>query len=98
MDIEHAERLAQVGELAENNARRLDEVEKRQDNLDKIAVAVETLAVREKQVEADVKEIKGDVKTLASKPGQRWESLIEKIVMTIAAAAVGYVLAQLGLG
>ncbi|MBO5789549.1 MAG: hypothetical protein J6R40_00150 [Clostridia bacterium] len=97
MDIEHAERLATVEGLAENNARRLDDVEKRQDNLDALVGTVKELAVREKQVETDVKEIKNDVKTLASKPGQRWDSLVDKIVWAVAAAVVGFLLAKIGL-
>lgn len=97
MDIEHAERLAQVGELAENNARRLDDVEKRQDNLDELVGTVKVLAVREKQVESDVKEIKNDVKSLTSKPGQRWESLITETIKLVVAAIIGFILAKIGL-
>ena len=97
MDIEHAERLAAVGELAENNARRLDDVEKRQDNLDELVSTVKVLAVRETQVEADVKEIKNDVKSLTSKPGQKWEALITQIITLLVAAVVGFVLAKIGL-
>ena len=97
MDIEHAERLAAVGELAENNARRLDDVEKRQDNLDELVSTVKVLAVRETQVEADVKEIKNDVKSLTSKPGQKWEALITQIITLLVVAVVGFVLAKIGL-
>ncbi len=97
MDIQHAEQLAKVTELAENNSRRLDDVEKRQDNLDELVGTVKVLAVREKQVEADVKEIKNDVKSLTSKPGQRWETLVTQIITLLAAAIVGFVLAKIGL-
>jgi hypothetical protein len=98
MDIEHAERLAQVGELAENNARRLDEVEKRQDNLDELVGTVKVLAVREENVEDSVNEIKKDVKSLTAKSGQRWDTLIDKIVWAIAAAVIAFILSKIGLG
>ncbi len=97
MDIEHAERLSRVEELADSNSRRLGDVEKRQDNLDELVGTVKVLAVREKQVEADVKEIKNDVKTLAGKPGQRWETMITHIITLLAAAVVGFILAKLGI-
>lgn len=97
MDIEHAERLAKVEELASNNAARLDDVEKRQDNLDKIAEAVAGLAVREENVENAVNEIKTDVKSLTSKSGQRWDNLVDKIVWAVAAAAIAYFLSKIGL-
>ena len=97
MDLEHERRLTAVEDRAKSNAHRLDEVERRQDNLDKIAVAVESLAVREENVESDVKEIKSDVKGLAGKSGQRWDNLIDKIVWAIAAALVAFCLAKIGL-
>ena len=76
---------------------RVDEVERRQDNLDELVSTVKVLAVREENVENDVKEIKNDVKSLASKPAKMWDSMIEKIVLGIVAAVIGYILAQIGL-
>lgn len=96
MDFEHERRLTEVEERSKSNTHRLDEVEKRQDDLDELVSTVKVLAVREEAVESDVKEIKTDVKSLTSKPGQRWDSLIDKIILTIAAAIVGFILAQIG--
>ena len=59
--IEH--RLTAVEDRAASNTHRLDEMEKRQDNLDDLVSTVKVLAVREEAVENDVKEIKNDVKT-----------------------------------
>lgn len=97
MDLEHEERLSKVEERSKSNSHRLDDVEKRQDNLDKLVSTVEVLAVREKNVENDVKEIKTDVKILTSKPGQKWDNLTEKIILTVAAAVVGFILAKFGI-
>ena len=97
MDFEHEKRLTEVEERSKSNAHRLDEVEKRQDNLDELVSTVKVLAVREENVEADVKVIKNDVKSLTSKSGQRWDSLVDKIIITIAAAIIGFILAQIGI-
>lgn len=97
MDLEHEERLSKVEERSKSNTHRLDEVEKRQDNLDELIGTVKVLAVREENVENDVKEIKSDVKSLTNKPGQRWDNLVDKIIITIAAAVVGFLLAKFGL-
>lgn len=97
MDLEHEKRLTAVEEREKSNSHRLDDLEKRQDNLDKLVSTVEVLAVREKNVEDSVEEIKADVKTLTGKPGQRWDSLVDKIVWAIAAALLGFVLSQIGL-
>lgn len=97
MDMEHERRLTEVEERSKSNTHRLDDMERRQDNLDELVGTVKVLAVREEAVENDVKEIKSDVKSLTSKPGQRWDNLVDKVILAIAAAVVGFVLAQLGL-
>ena len=75
---------------------RVEEVERRQDNLDELVSTVKVLAVREENVENDVKEIKNDVKILTSKPGKMWDNMMEKIMLAVIAAVVGYILAQIG--
>lgn len=97
MEIKIEHRLTEVEDRAKSNTRRLEEVEKRQDNLDKLVSTVEVLAVREKNVENDVKEIKADVKSLTSKPAQRWDSIVDKVIWAIVAAMITYMLTQIGL-
>lgn len=97
MEIKIEHRLTEVEARSKSNMHRLDEVEKRQDNLDKLAISVEKLAMREESVEKDVKEIKTDVKSLTDKPAKRWESLVDKIFMLIIGAVVGFILHKLGL-
>ena len=96
MDLEHEKRLTEVEARSRSNMHRIDEVEKRQDNLDDLVSTVKVLAVREEAVETDVKEIKSDVKKLTNKSGQRWDGLVDKIIWTVAAAIVGFVLARIG--
>lgn len=97
MDLEHEKRLTEVEERSKSNKHRLDDLEKRQDNLDELVGTVKVLAVREENVESDVKEIKSDVKSLTSKPGQRWDSLVSQIITILVAAIAGFVLAKFGL-
>lgn len=94
-DIEH--RLTVVEGRSKANAHRLEDLEKRQDNLDDLVITVKVLATREEKVESDVKEIKNDVKSLASKPAQRWESLVNQIITVVVAAIAGFILAKIGL-
>lgn len=94
MKLEH--RLTDVESRAKSNSHRLDEVEKRQDNLDELVSTVKVLAVREENVESDVKEIKSDVKDLTSRSGKRWDTLVEKIIWAVVAAVVGFALAHIG--
>ncbi len=96
MDFEHEKRLTEIEERSKSNSHRIDSLEKRQDNLDELVGTVKVLAVREENVETDVKEIKSDVKSLTGKSGKLWDGMIEKIIMIIVAAVVGFVLAKIG--
>lgn len=97
MDLQHEKRLTEVEARAKSNAHRLDAVEKRQSILEELVGTVKALAVREENVENDVKEIKSDVKSLTEKPGKRWDALVDKVILTIAAALIGFLLARIGL-
>ena len=95
INIEH--RLTEVEERSKSNSHRLDDMEKRQDDLDELVSVVKVLAVREENVENDVKEIKSDVKSLTSKPAKRWDSLVNQLITIVVAAIAGFILAKLGL-
>lgn len=94
---EYEHRLTEVEERSKSNTHRLNEVERKQGEFVELVSSVKVLAEREQNVENDVKEIKNDVKTLTGKPGKRWDSLVDKAVVTIAAAVIGFILAKLGI-
>ena len=95
INIEH--RLTEVEARSKSNTKRLDDMEKRQDDLDELVSVVKVLAVREENVENDVKEIKNDVKSLTSKPAKRWDSLVNQLITIVVAAVAGFILAKFGL-
>ena len=95
MEIEH--RLTEVESRSKSNAHRLDEMEKRQDDLDELVSTVKVLADREVRVENDVKEIKDDVKSLKIKPLKRWDSVVNTVLIALVTAIAGFLLARLGL-
>lgn len=97
MDLDHERRLTEIEARSKSNTRRIEGIEKRQDDIEKLAISVEKLALRESNVENNVNEIKTKVDKLANKSGQRWDSLIDKIVAVLAAAVVGFILAKIGL-
>ena len=95
MDLEHERRLTSVEDKAKSNTRRIEDLERRQDNLDELVISVKALAVREDTVEKDVKEIKTEVKELAGKPGKRWEAFWNNALLTAASALIGFILAKI---
>lgn len=94
-ELEH--RLTETEDRSKSNSHRLDEVERRQDNLDDLVSTVKVLATQEQNLEKDVKEIKSDVKSLTSKSGKRWDSLVDKIIWAVAGAVLAFLLAKIGL-
>ena len=99
MSVEHEYecRLTKVEERSKSNSHRLDEVERRQDDLDKLVSSVSVLAAKQEQVETDVKEMKADVKTLIGKPARRWDAMVDKVLWAVAAAVIAFVLGRVGL-
>ena len=96
MEIMYEHRLTEVEDRSKSNTRRLNEMEKRQDDLDALVATVKVLVDREERVEEDVKEIKSDVKSLTNKPAKKWDNLVNQIVYVVAAAIVGFILAKIG--
>ena len=97
MEVNFEHRLTAVEDRSKSNTKRIDEMEKRQDDLDDLVTTVKVLATREENVENDVKEIKKDVKDLTGRSGKRWDDFVDKIVWALAAAALGFILAHIGL-
>ena len=97
MELNFEHRLTAVEDRSKSKSHRLEEVEKRQDNLDRLATSVEVLATREAAVENDVKEIKSDVKAIAAKPGKRWDGLMDKLILIAATAFVTWLFTKAGI-
>ena len=95
--LSNEHRLTAVEDMAKTNKRRIEEIEKRQDDLDKIVASVSVLKADQDHIQADVKEIKSDVKAIVEKPAKRWDTLVDKIVWAVLAAVVAFLLAKIGL-
>lgn len=92
-----AVKLAEVDQRSRSNTHRLEQVEKKLEDNEQLLTNVALIAQKQNALESDVQEIKSDVKTLTAKPGKRWESVVEKIILAVVAAGVTYLLAYVGL-
>lgn len=97
-ELEIERRLSHVEDRSKSNTHRLDEVEHRQEDMTELVQSVATIAQKQTDMDADVREIKTDVKALAAKPGKRWEGIVDKALLAVVAALVGYILFKLGIG
>jgi predicted nucleic acid-binding Zn-ribbon protein len=98
MDLDHEKRLTETESRSKSNTKRLDEMEKRQDDLADLVSTVKVLADREARVEDDVSEIKNDVKEMKAQPGKRWNGIVDKAIMTLVGLLIGFLASKIGLG
>ena len=101
---EMAVKLAEVDQRAKSNTRRVEKLELQTDAIQSLATSVEVLVKEQNhqtqamgRIEKTVEKLDGKVEALEKKPGKRWESAVEKIIMTLIAAIVGFILARIGL-
>lgn len=97
MDLEHERRLTEVEERSKSNSHRLDKLEESTEAINRLATSMEVMAERQEQVVETVGKLDTKVTALEEKPAKRWDGMVDKIVWAIAAALIGFVLAQLGL-
>ena len=97
MDLEHERRLTEVEERAKSNSHRLDKLEESTEAINRLATSMEVMAERQEQVADTVGKLDSKVTALEEKPAKRWDGLVDKIVWAIAAALIGFALAQVGL-
>ena len=104
MDLEHERRLTEVEARAASNTHRLDKLEESTEAINRLATSMEVIVERQEQgfkqqerVEQAVNKLDSKVTALEDKPKKRWDELVDKIVWLIAAALIGFVLAQIGL-
>lgn len=95
---ELAVKLEAVDQRSKSNGHQIEEIKKRQDNLDKLVQSVTALATEQEHIKEDVTEIKADVKSLTEKPAKRWDGIVDKLIWAVLAAVLGFVLARAGLG
>lgn len=62
-----------------------------------LALSMQKMVDEQNHMRKDLTEMRTDVDVLKARPGKRWESVVEKIILTIVAALIGFVLAQIGI-
>ena len=81
--------LAETTSRSKSNTKRIDAMEKRQDNIEALTKSVAVMQTKQEQIETDVGEIKTDVKALREKPGRWWDKLIYIALTVLLGALAG---------
>ena len=96
-EVELERRLCVVEDRSKSNSHRLKTVEEKQDAMTELVQSVAAMAQKQVDMDADLKEIKADVKYISQKPAKRWDSIVDKALLTAVGALVAYIAVQLGL-
>lgn len=97
MDLEHEKRLTEVEARSKSNTKRLDKLEESTEAINRLATSMEVMAEKQDRVADTVDRLDGKVANLESKPGKRWDSMVDKAIWALLGAMIVYILGQVGL-
>lgn len=89
--------ISAVEQRGKSNSHRLDALEKQTEALNTLATSVAVMAEKVETTGEKVDGLCTDVQEIKQRPAKRWESVVVQVISILVAAALGYVLARLGL-
>jgi len=95
-ELEQERRLTAVEDRAKSNSHRIEKLEEYTDAINRLATSMEVMAGKQEQVAETVDKLDRKVTALEARPGKRWDSLADKLLLMLATAAVTLMLAQAG--
>lgn len=78
--MDEKERLVAVEERAKSNTKRLDEAERKIEDIHDLTYSIKELATETKRLREDVNKIDSRLNTIEEKPAKNWESLTRTII------------------
>lgn len=90
-------KLQEIEDRTTRNEARIKKLEGEYRVIYDLATSVAVMAEQLKVMSDNVDTLSEKVDDLEGRPGEHWDSLIDKIWLTIVAAIVGFALAQIGL-
>ena len=92
-----AVKLQETADRSLRNEGRIEKLEGEHEVLQQLVTSVAVMAEQMKNMNKSVSTLTDKVDAIEEKPGKRWDSLVDKIVWAVAAALIGFILAQIGL-
>jgi hypothetical protein len=98
MDIETvALKLQETTDRSIRNEGRIKKLEDESTERRELATAVAVMAEKVRAMAVSVDTLNTRVCSLEDRPAKKWDGLMDKIILTVAAGVVGFVLAQMGI-
>ena len=91
MEITNEHRLTVVEDRSLRNEGRIKKLENEHEVLHDMAKSLAVMAEKQSSMGESVDRLEHKVDTLESKPGKRWEGLVDKILFAVAGAFIAWV-------
>ena len=95
LDYEH--RLTDVEQRSKSNTKRLDRLEELTETVHELAMTMKLMAEKQERTAETVERLDAKLTSIEQEPAKRWKSIVDKVILTIVAALIGFVLAQIGI-
>ena len=97
MDTNYLERLVEVEQRSKSNTKRLDEDERKIEDIHSLALSIRDIATEVKLMREDLNKIDKRVLAIEDKPSKRMDLIWGDIMSAVVGGIIGYTLIKLGL-
>lgn len=97
LEVEFAQKLAEVDARSRSNTKRLDRLEELTETVHELATTMKLMADKQERTAETVERLDTKLSSIEQEPAKRWKSIVDKVILTVVAAIVGFVLAQIGI-
>lgn len=97
MNEDQLKTLVECEQRSKSNTKRIDRLEQNYDALNKLTTSVEVMATKMDTMSQSLEQVNARLSEQESKPGKRWEAVVEKIIFLVIGAVVAYIFARIGL-
>ncbi|MDY5930182.1 MAG: hypothetical protein SPJ27_09185 [Candidatus Onthovivens sp.] len=97
MDTNYLERLVEVEQRSKSNTKRLDEDERKIEDIHSLALSIRDIATEVKLMREDLNKIDKRVLAIEDKPSKRMDLIWGYVMSAVVGGIIGYILIKLGL-
>lgn len=97
MDRKDIEKLQVIDDRSLSNEKRIDDVEKKVEDIHNLTISVKEIATETRLMREDMNKIDKRVIAIEEKPNKRMDQIIGYILSALIGGIIGYVLIKLGL-
>lgn len=97
MNEDQLKTLVECEQRSKSNTKRIDRLEENYDALNKLTTSVEVMATKMDTMSQSLDQVNARLSEQESKPGKRWEAIVEKVIFLVIGAVVAYIFARIGL-